>query len=287
MSFSSEYNLHTPDVFDEPWIVYGETRRQPDSLEPLSGNTAVSKSVLDSAYQLIQPDMDQASWTAQESQKAQERIRKLQQALGLRALGAIRPSHGTNIVDLNLYLENTSPSLPLEERKRGDVSVTTDAGIGCYLAPADCLVINLVNTKEANIAQIHAGYRGLAKNIIPRSLQTLQQVYRFSPKNTLAYISPHAQNNFEMYGKPLNEIASNPQVQSFLSPHDNQVIFDMTNFAKQQLIENGVYEQHLEISPDNTFDNPTLYSQRQAKSKGYNGRNAIVLGTRPFPTKIL
>ncbi|MEE9452165.1 MAG: peptidoglycan editing factor PgeF [Gammaproteobacteria bacterium] len=67
-----------------------------------------------------------------------------------------------------------------------DASTTSTKNTVCAILTADCLPILLTNQAGSEVAAIHAGWRGLAKNIIKNTVQTMQT----ASEKILAWLGP-------------------------------------------------------------------------------------------------
>ena len=145
-------------------------------------------------------------------------------------------------------------------------------------SPADCpLVIIADPTKDRHsLTVIHAGYKGLGKDIIGSALDQLD----IKRKEAHVFITPHALKGFQVYGEPLVELESSAVTREHLGPSDTEGKRSL-NFGSAiiaRLIELELDPHHIEVSSDNSLTDPTLYSQRNWRQKGANGRNAVMVG---------
>ncbi len=65
------------------------------------------------------------------------------------------------------------PALPENQNKEADAIFTSHPNQVCLVSTADCLPVLLTNRQGTTVAAIHAGWRGLANGIIPKTIQTL------------------------------------------------------------------------------------------------------------------
>lgn len=89
-------------------------------------------------------------------------------ALGLagRRWCDVHQVHGTELCDAGAC----APGAP---RREADALVSRDPGLGILVRTADCVPVLLATRDGAAVAAIHAGWRGLAADIIPRTVAAL------------------------------------------------------------------------------------------------------------------
>lgn len=74
----------------------------------------------------------------------------------------------------------------MSELAQADASYTACAGPVCVVQTADCLPVLLCSREGDWVAAVHAGWRGIAANI----LQATVRAYRGLPENLLAWFGP-------------------------------------------------------------------------------------------------
>ncbi len=273
---SSEFITETPEIFaDFPWIRYGETRRTSPQVDPLSGSIAQADLPLGNTYDLLQPPIDRETFMRIERKRSATRIAMIMSMLCLKELARPRPEYATNLLDDSQF---DTVCHTKSERAFADAVHTNVEGRGIAYSPADCPLLIVADPTEdhQNLTVVHAGYKSLAEDIIKKTLSQLP----LKIPNTHVYVSPHALSNYPIYGSMLDKLEKSPVTRYHLGPLDEEGNRNL-NFAASivaQLGELGIKETHIAISPDNSLTDPTLYSQRNWKAKGVNGRNAVMAG---------
>src|SRR3989338_412899 len=84
--------------------------------------------------------------------------------------------HGCEVIDALMQQEST----------QADGIYTTQYNTPCAIKTADCLAILLCNTTGTEISALHAGWRGLSKNIIAEGLKK----FTAAPETIIAWLSP-------------------------------------------------------------------------------------------------
>jgi polyphenol oxidase len=90
--------------------------------------------------------------------------------------------HGTHVVRLS-GAETRAHTLTLE----ADAVTSANPEVACGVRTADCVPILLADLTSGQVAAVHAGWRGVAANIVVKALSSLGG----RPKDWLAAIGPH------------------------------------------------------------------------------------------------
>jgi len=104
---------------------------------------------------------------------------------GTRArLATCNQVHGANVV--------TPPDdgKPWCESAGCDALWSTDRGIGLGIKVADCLPVTVLDREHSVVANIHAGWRGSARKIIARTIDTLRAGSSFDAGRAVALLGP-------------------------------------------------------------------------------------------------
>jgi YfiH family protein len=89
--------------------------------------------------------------------------------------GWLKQVHGT-----------TAVALPGPFEPEADASYTHQSGVICVVKTADCLPILITHREGAEVAAVHAGWRGLVAGVIESSFAKMQS----DPEECLAWIGP-------------------------------------------------------------------------------------------------
>jgi YfiH family protein len=166
---------------------------------------------------------------------------------------------------LNQVHGTTALILPSNETT-ADAAITHTPNIVCAVFTADCLPILLCNRQASEVAAIHAGWRGLAAGIIPKTIAKMQS----RPSDLVAWLGPAiSQAAFEV-GPEVREtfIETDPLLaQHFIaSQRSHHFMADLYGIARSQLQQLGVSD----INGGNfcTYHDPRFYSYRREKATG-------------------
>ena len=153
--------------------------------------------------------------------------------------------HGNNVVVVDS--KNIGQVIP-----ECDGLVTNDPNVILVVKTADCLPISITDSNQKVIALVHAGWRGLQKEIIKNSVNILRGEFNCDPKDLKIKIGPHiCQIHYEV-GKEVSDLF--PNSTKYLSLKD---------VAINQLITLGVTEENIEVDPRCTFEDLSLPSYRR------------------------
>lgn len=285
----TEFHLDKPAIFRRPdlkWFRYAETRR--DGTSPLAGNTQDDPRVLSQAnFELVKPGVSFEEWVDIEKQATDGRLIALNSLLGVSRIGRVRPAHGTEFINLDLAMDQTDSGVAVTDRPFVDATMLSEPGLASMVSPADCIVATVVYPSDRIVAQIHAGIRGLPRHIIPQVIERLENAGA-SPEEALVYIAPHARRGFQMNAAEeaeVDAIASDAgktvenEVARFTRRGEEGLpIMDLTDYAVEQLRSSGISAGHIQVSDQDTFTDPSLFSDLKQVEKGANGRFGVIAG---------
>lgn len=132
---------------------------------------------------------------------------------------------------------------------------------------ADCQAAIFYDPIKKAIANVHSGWRGNVKDIYGKTVQFMKNHYGSSPNNLHVGISPSLgphDAEFINYRTELPRDLWEFQVKPFY--------FDLWSISKNQLLQAGVLEHHIQIAGMSTLSNPQDYfSYRREKISGRHG----------------
>lgn len=146
-----------------------------------------------------------------------------------------------------------------------DGFITQTKGLALAIQVADCAAVLFGDAETGTIAAVHAGWRGAAGGIVEKAIQKMVSL-NCDPKNIEVFVSPCiATINFEVG----EEVAAHfpdrfVDRNNYAKPH-----IDLKGFIKQQLIDLGILEHHIEINARCTVSDSDFYSyRREGKASG-------------------
>ena len=172
-----------------------------------------------------------------------------------------------NIKPENLLHPNQTHSDNIEiakenqkEYKNTDALILKDKNIAIYLNFADCTPVILYDYKQNIGAIAHAGWRGTAQQIAPKTVHKMKNLYDSKPENILAVIGPCISFNcFETSDEAIKELSK--------TVSDTKGLFkgnyaDLKRINERQLKEIGI--KKIDICPFCTVkDNDKFFSYRK------------------------
>lgn len=125
--------------------------------------------------------------------------------------------------------------------KEADAAYSRNPQQICIVTTADCLPVLLCDHQGSHVAAIHAGWRGLQKNIIAETIKAL----RLPGNELLAWLGPGISQTHYEVGDEVRDlfIQTDPlTAQAFMpSPHQRWLL-DLYAIARAQLQKQGVKE---------------------------------------------
>lgn len=286
----SELYYTKPAIFNRPdlrRLLYIETRRT--SPTNMSGNVGDTPAVMSYENHIATGSRDSfEEWRSLELEAARDRLGAIQAILGVRNLARVRVEHGTNMLMLDDLMSSTTPAIPFEERPAADASFLTNPGDATLFAPADCVVATVVYPGVEAIGQIHSGIRGSVKELVPEAMESFTD-QGLDPSTAAVYLAPHARSGFQLNEAEADEVTaiarlSGAKVMRELARYSYKgenglPIMDLTHFAIQHFLQAGVKPDNIEVSPQDTLSDPTLYSDYNSVTHGaINGRFGVIAG---------
>lgn len=129
--------------------------------------------------------------------------------------------------------------------RRVDGLITSEPGVFLSVTAADCLALYFYDPVDAVVALTHAGWRGLARGVISKTLRQFSD-----PSRVRVAISPFIQAcHFEVGEEVVEVFSAHPEA---LIERDSRRYMDLGVIAWRQLLEAGVKSEYTMISSDCT-----------------------------------
>lgn len=134
--------------------------------------------------------------------------------------------------------------------EEADAFVTTEPGVVCSVATADCIPILVWDTRERVVAAVHAGWRGVAAQIVPETVAVIRG--RFPDANLRVAMGPAMAASCYEVGEEVVAVCATtisditPYLTSMRPGHH---YIDLKGIVIEQLGRAG-------ITPDNVEDVP-------------------------------
>lgn len=161
-----------------------------------------------------------------------------------------------------------------------DALVTSQPGLACAVRTADCVPILLADPERRRVAAIHAGWRGVAQNIVRATLEAMT-LLGSRPPAIIAAIGPHiSASAFEVGEEVASELARASAAEGAIrrltgqKPH-----VDLASIVAAQLCAAGLDRQNLERILGCTYAEDTrFFSYRRDGQRSGRMLSAIVPG---------
>lgn len=155
----------------------------------------------------------------------------------------LRQVHGKTVV-----VDPAEDDIP-----EADASITRASGVVCAVLTADCLPVMFTSADGAEVAAVHAGWRGLASGVLEATIDEMST----APANILAWLGPAiSQRAFEVGGEVRDEfLARHPSAdQHFVTNDRGRWQADLYGLARMRLNDLGI--AHISGGQYCTFSEP-------------------------------
>lgn len=153
-----------------------------------------------------------------------------------------------------------------------DALICNIPNIFIVIQVADCVPVLLLDPENSTIAAIHAGWRGTVKEIVPKTIASMQENFGTKAEKLIAGIGPSIGKCCYNVGDEVHEKFSNlKSTQGIFETRNEALFLDLWTANKNQLLQSGVLEHNIEIAQLCSQCNAdTFFSSRQGK--GDTGR---------------
>lgn len=147
-----------------------------------------------------------------------------------------------------------------------DALVTKEKNIALVITHADCQAALIFDPENEVIAAVHAGWRGLAKNIYQKTISFMNANFHSRPENLIVCMAPSLclkHSEFKNYKKEFPK-----ELWAYQKEH---LHFDLCQIGLDQLKNAGVHDKNIEVADDCSYCNEKDYfSFRRDKDTGRN-----------------
>lgn len=148
---------------------------------------------------------------------------------------------------------------------KADAVFSRQRQVVCAVRTADCIPILLWTFEQPLCVAVHAGWRGLQQNILPKTIYQLKQ--KFSIKNWHVFVGAHI--HCQTYPVQKDVYSLFDLQDSLPTPQPQTRLLNTSQILKKQLLEAQVLEQNIIWQNENCFDSNHWFSHR-AKQGGRN-----------------
>jgi polyphenol oxidase len=152
--------------------------------------------------------------------------------------------------------------------KNCDALISDDPKVTLSVRVADCLPISFIDKKNHVFGIVHAGWRGLDKKIIVRTVWRMVKEFLIDPKGLEVSIGPHiCAKHYEVKKDVSDKFANFPGATEKVN---KKILLDLEKIAEFQLIETGIKKENITKDKRCTFEDKNLFSYRRDKTLNRN-----------------
>jgi YfiH family protein len=159
-----------------------------------------------------------------------------------------------------------------------DAVITGRKGVLIGVQVADCVPVLLLDKRNSTIGAVHAGWRGTAAQIIPKTIESMMRHFNSSPEDIHIAIGPSIRWSCYQVGYEVKNAICNATGDGEYYIHkDGRYCIDLSSANKYQAISMGVLKENIWISHECTYCDPKeYYSYRH--DKGITGSQGGFIG---------
>ena len=158
-----------------------------------------------------------------------------------------------------------------------DALISNVEGVVLSILTADCVPVLLYDHEKKVIAAVHAGWKGTKAQIVSKTVHKMREIYGCHPEDIIAGVAPSI-------GRCCYEVGSDVTQHFFDTPEGfsavgKKYMLDLPFINKQQLLDAGLKEEHIEMSDVCTAcEIEQFFSYR--KEQGCSGRFMSMIGLK-------
>jgi YfiH family protein len=163
----------------------------------------------------------------------------------------------------------------------GDALVTDVPGLALFLAFGDCAPVLLCDPVRRAIALVHAGWRGTAQAVVPRTIALMGERFGTRPTDLLAAIGPAISACcYEVSAEVITAFSAHPLAEAtacFEQRADGRTFLDVACSNEGQLLAAGVAHERIARSGFCTGCRTDLFYSHRREPKP-SGRFGVGIG---------
>lgn len=142
-----------------------------------------------------------------------------------------------------------------------DALISNDPEVTLSVRVADCLPVSAIDKKSHSFGLIHAGWRGLEKQIVAKTIHKMTEEFSSNPGNFEVSIGPHiCQKHYEVKSDVSKQFTKYP---ASILRKGGKDFLDLAKIARLQLISVGVKKENIKLDSKCTFEDLSLPSFRR------------------------
>lgn len=154
----------------------------------------------------------------------------------------------------------------------GDALISNRPGIGLAIRTADCLPILIADPSNRAVAAVHAGWRGVVSEIVPKAVEAMTRDFGSKPEGLVVAVGP-------AIGACCFEVGPEVAVQFQLS---GRIKVDLVETVCRQLGRKGVSMGQISISGLCSHCDPELFESYR-RDREAAGRMVAMIGVETKP----
>ncbi len=182
--------------------------------------------------------------------------------------------HTTHFIEVNLNDGGKGIRDKQSAIEGYDAMYTKDSDLWLWSFHADCTPVILYCEDKKIVAEIHSGWKGTVNEIVGKLTHHLIVHEQCDPSSIFAYIGPAIEyRNFEAKDDIIQLVKTMSfDTSSFYTlKDDGAYLLNSKGLIKQQLLNLGVLDDHIKVSPYCTIENDDMFfSYRKNKTPHRN-----------------
>lgn len=176
---------------------------------------------------------------------------------------SMKQSHGNSVINVDKLYDGRNDL-------NGDALITNNEDLFLIVKVADCHQIGLFDPKHRAIGLMHAGWQGLDKNIIKKTVGAMEKNFKSKPKDLLVRLGPSIGPC--CYRKlPDLKQGGDPRWKPYIfRDKDGTFGVDIWAMAEDQLKHEGIPAKNIDNPKICTYHNREYFSSRRAALEGGN-----------------
>ena len=197
--------------------------------------------------------------------------------------------HGASLDDCTVMQLNHGEHIEVvgeEERgmgaRKGEDSIAAEALITndpetiLFLVTADCLPITFYDPVKKVLALAHLGWKPSTKGLSKSVIERMHDEFGCNPADIVVHVGPGIRQESYLVENISEEQRTEEWGPFVQKDDDGQYRVDLVGFNTQQLVEAGVSEANIEVSPIDTFADENYFSHHRDKERPDEGRVATI-----------
>ncbi len=174
------------------------------------------------------------------------------------SLSQIHSDHIVRVESQDQHLQNSV---------EGDALLTTSRGLRVGVKTADCVPVLIVDHKTKTVSAVHAGWRGLHAQIIPKALQMFVDLGS-ARDDLLVAVGPCICAKHYEVGLEFKKHFPEELYPNAFHIDKSSLKLDLRSLAVTQIRQSGIMTRHIDVLEICTYEQCQLSSYRRDKSAG-------------------